>query len=407
MAETAEATALIGRQIAITGRLASMPRPKAVALIEQLGGHYSPEVTPQTTLLVMGLEGWPLRRDGRLTKSLQAAQQLQREGESIRIISEAEFMGMVGLGERQDGVRRLFTTEQVCRILGVGRDEFRRWIRLGLVSPVKTVQRLCYFDFEQVSRAKAIASLKSKGVGIGQLRSSLQQLEQWHPQARNSLLQLDLIEDHGDLVLRLPSGQVADFNGQLRIDFTSRKVEGEYLSQVEALLAAEEEDDNVVSGTFEDWFAVAVRHEEDEDWEEAVRAYHRALMQDGPIAEVAFNMGNCLYALGRKEAASQRFMQAVENDPEFVEAWNNLGNVLSELTLVEDALDAFRSALRIDPGYADAHFNLGECLHQAGNLEAARRHWREYLKRDPHSTWARRVQRMLEKTDPKPEKEAD
>ena len=77
---TRSGTTLEGRAVAITGRLASMTRENAVAAIERLGGRYQMRVDKDTTTLVLGMDGWPLRKDGRLTHALVAARKLQESG---------------------------------------------------------------------------------------------------------------------------------------------------------------------------------------------------------------------------------------------------------------------------------------------------------------------------------------
>ena len=49
---------LQGERIAFTGTLASMTHRQAMELVEQHGGQSSQHVSHQTTLLVVGEEGW-------------------------------------------------------------------------------------------------------------------------------------------------------------------------------------------------------------------------------------------------------------------------------------------------------------------------------------------------------------
>ncbi len=377
------------RKVAITGRLASMTREEAVAAIQKLGGTYHPRVERDTTTLVLGMEGWPLRKDGRLTHALRAARRQQEQGAELSIIPEEEFLVWIGLSERQDGVRRLFTSEQMSRILRVPRAEIREWIRAGLIRPEKTVRRLAYFDFAQVASAKVLSRLREQGVSADRVQRSLKQLKRWCPKAATSLAQIGIIEEGGHLLVRLETGKLADTKGQLYFDFKEPKAEPEDSPRDPSL-------PRVVNGAaIEDWLEEAVQMERRGELEQAAEAYHRAMLQHGPIAEMCFNLGNVLYAMNRHEASAERFMQAVEMDPEYVEAWNNLGNVLTEMKRYSDAIQSFERALLLEPGYADAHFNLGGCLKEVGDVDGARRHWQEYLSQDPHSSWARKVRELL------------
>jgi tetratricopeptide (TPR) repeat protein len=124
-----------------------------------------------------------------------------------------------------------------------------------------------------------------------------------------------------------------------------------------------------------------------------VRAYEQAL--PAGQSETHFNLGNCLYALGRKVEAHAQFTAAVGRDPGYAEAWNNLGIVAGELGQGEVAIAAFRRAIAIVPYYADSHFNLADALAAAGDASGARAHWRAYLSYDPNSKSAEQVRRRL------------
>src|SRR5262245_1145481 len=108
MQAAAEADFLKNKQVAFTGRLASMTRKEAVHLVNAYGGAFAPSVSRRTSVLVVGQEGWPLRKDGRLSSKLQSARALQRAGAAILILSEEELLLRLGLDQRCEGVRRLY-----------------------------------------------------------------------------------------------------------------------------------------------------------------------------------------------------------------------------------------------------------------------------------------------------------
>src|SRR5438876_1491727 len=97
MAEgSSDVKTLRGHKVAVTGRLASMTRRQAAELVKAYGGQWQPSVTRQTSMLVVGQDGWPLDRDGRLTRKLQKARYLQRT-RSLTIVSEADLLARLGL----------------------------------------------------------------------------------------------------------------------------------------------------------------------------------------------------------------------------------------------------------------------------------------------------------------------
>src|SRR4051812_35068254 len=110
---------LAGKQVAFTGRLASLTRTEAAALIGAHRGQYVDSVTRTTSILVVGQEGWPLRKNGTLTHKLQQAQRLQRAGQPIAILSEEELLHRLGLEARASDIHHLYTMAQLGRLLRV------------------------------------------------------------------------------------------------------------------------------------------------------------------------------------------------------------------------------------------------------------------------------------------------
>lgn len=369
-------SAFAGQRIACTGRLASMTRAEAVSLIENCGGQATSSVSRQTTILVVGEEGWPLKSDGRLTRKLQAARKHRNAGTGIEVIREGEFLRRA-LG-RDDGnsVVGACSMFELTRLLGVSRDRLRAWQRAGLIEPRGETDGPAEFDFRQVSRARTLVELAEKGVSVRNLRRSLQQLRGWMPDVGDSLDWLGrLHQDGGQLVLQTPQGETVEPSGQRRFDFD--EIGEENRVKFVALPDAEE-----------DLFDLAVRSEEAGDFASAVDAYRRLLEADGPDPETCFNLGNALYANGEQAAAVERFRQAVEHDPAFAEAWLNLGNVLCELGTTVQALGAFQRALVIDPNYADAHYGLADTLEEMGRDSEAKQHWQAYLEQESYGEWA-------------------
>src|ERR1700704_2428710 len=109
----AEAEYLQGRQVSFTGRLASLTRAEAEALVLARGGEVTRSVGRRTSLLVVGQEGWPLRPDGGLTPKLRKAHKLQASGSPLVILPEEEWLNKLGLGPEACDIHRLYTTAQL------------------------------------------------------------------------------------------------------------------------------------------------------------------------------------------------------------------------------------------------------------------------------------------------------
>jgi tetratricopeptide (TPR) repeat protein len=379
---------LSGQRVAFTGRLACMTSREAAVLVRRHGGTVVPSVNRQTSLLVVGQEGWPLGKDGRLTQKLQRARWLQRRASPIAICTEEELLARLGLDCRSEGMRRLYTTAELSRILDIRLNLVRAWIQAGFIRPAQVDHGISYFDFRQVSGAKTLSALVQAGVTKQRLERSLRQLKAWLPHVEQPLAQLPLLGSGGELLVRLDNGQLAEPTGQLVLDFedSAGEATGTVLSTQPA--------------TAGEWLEAGCQSEAAGRLTEAVHAYRQALLIGGPDAAGSFNLGNALYALGQKEEASKRFYQAVELKPEFVQAWNNLGIVLTDLGRPEEAVAAFRRALEQDPAYADPHYNLADLLEAMGQAAAAHRHWQAYVHHDPQSAWGFYARQRLASTKP-------
>src|SRR5207249_907441 len=165
--------------------------------------------------LVVGQDGWPLRRDGRLSKNLLKAQSLQRDGHAIAILSEDEFLTKLGLDSGTSGISRLYSTAELTRILKVQRDRLRAWVNAGMIQPVEMRHGISYFDFRQVAAAKSLLKLTQAGVGLLRISSSLRKLQALMNAAETPLAQLAIIEKDGQMAVRLDAGQLVDTTGQL------------------------------------------------------------------------------------------------------------------------------------------------------------------------------------------------
>ena len=71
---------LNGETVVFTGTLASMTHREAMDAVAEQGGRSVQTITSQTTLLVVGEEGWALEDDGRASQKLEYALRLAADG---------------------------------------------------------------------------------------------------------------------------------------------------------------------------------------------------------------------------------------------------------------------------------------------------------------------------------------
>lgn len=85
----------------------------------------------------------------------------------------------------------------------------------------------------------------------------------------------------------------------------------------------------------------------------ALRAYYRAIAQNGPSVDALSAIGSANLRLGRLGQSEQMLRRAIAMDPEFVPALNNLGVVLVEKREWGQAAHMFRNAFALDSGRSE------------------------------------------------------
>jgi tetratricopeptide (TPR) repeat protein len=382
MSESVHTTAtLAGKRVAFTGRLASMTRAKAVELVRMYRGSFTPRITARTAYLVVGNEGWPLQKNGRLTFKLERALSLQRTGTPIKIVQEDQFLRELGLESEADDIRRLYSTAQLTRLLQVPRARLQSWINAGLVRPAEIADGINYFDYSQVIGARTLCELAEAGVKPERIRRSFEQLRRWLPNIEEPLAQLAVLEHNGKLAVRVDD-QLVEPGGQQLFDFA------EGPQAIPFTLPK-----NPASA--EEWFELACKHEDAGRLPEAAEAYRQALLAGGPDRDTSFNLANVLYAMDYKAQAVERYYQVLELDRTCVNAWVNLGVVLLDLKSRSEARTAFEMALQLDPTNGNALYNLADLLDELGRHEEARSYWQTYARQDPQSDWGKYARRRL------------
>jgi hypothetical protein len=115
------------RTVAFTGRLASMKREEAFALVRKHGGTPRRGVTKTTSLLVIGELGWPLLADGRPSKSLALAQSYR-----IPTVSERQFLEWSGKAVPGEQIRT-YSAGQIASLSGLSSDAVEQLTTFGLL----------------------------------------------------------------------------------------------------------------------------------------------------------------------------------------------------------------------------------------------------------------------------------
>ncbi len=351
-----------GSRITFTGRLASMSRASAIKAVCDRGGAVRDLVTQRTNLLVIGADGWPLRKSGSITRNLQRASKLQDSGYGVSIISEAEFLGRMCDSNQIPSVHREHTVEQLSRLLGISGLRLRRWISFGLIQSNDNSSVTPMFDFQQVAAAKALSRLVDRGIPPSKLANSLRRLQRWLPD--DGRLGVSIVALENQLLLR-DGDELIDSHGQFYFAFDKRL-------------------DNSPLNTSPDVFKSigpdalfdrAYQKECAGNLSDAIADYTSWLESFGDDHEVLFNLANVHLQKGIVERAVHFYYRCVEVEPAYARAWNNLGLCLQQLGDDTEAIAALRQAVDIDPDDVEMMFNLADLLDETGRLSEARLFW--------------------------------
>lgn len=287
--------------------------------------------------------------------------------------------------EPRDG---LYTLAEVGRLFGYNPSRLRYWDRSGLLGPSARVGGRSYYTFQDLVGVRAAKELLEQGVPLQQVRRSVESLREAFPKAALPLSQLRVLADGRSVVVQDESGTFEPVTGQTLLDF---RIDG-FESDVVRLLHFDHDD----RARAYEHYLEGCRYDECEDtYEDAERAYKKALTLDPTLSNALTNLGNLEYRRNRVEAAEEYYRRALQSDPEQPEALYNLGFLHFERDEVNEAILLFGEALKSDPSFADAHFNLAMALEERGDRAAARPHWAQYLALEPSGSWAEIAERHL------------
>ncbi|MEZ5786990.1 MAG: tetratricopeptide repeat protein [Xanthobacteraceae bacterium] len=344
--------------VAFTGRLASMSRAEAFALIRSRGGTPRQGVTRQTDILVVGELGWPLVDDGRPSNSLARARTY-----GIPITSERQFLEWIGRG-LADEQNKAYTADQLSALSKVPKDILEQLAIFGLIEPKGD-----FYGFRDLAAARQIAGLLKSGIALSVITRSLHEIRKWLPDAR--LSNLRLFPESSDRILVEQMKGRADKTGQFVLPVTAPGDDLDALFQ-NALVA-----------------------EETGDAATAEQLYRRMLKAEPADADALFNLGNLLRSLGRAVEAEAVYRDATKTAPHFPEVWYNLAELFDDQGRAAEAVAALECAIKADPDYADALFNLALLLQRLERHAEAAAFWKRYLRLDAHSPWSVRAKRAL------------
>jgi tetratricopeptide (TPR) repeat protein len=355
-----------GHVVTFSGKLASIGRREAQALIQALGGEASEELTARTTILVVGESA---AREEDTTRLRRAEQANAKTPDQIRIISETEFCRLAGIASDNSLRRQFYGVRDIRSLYPRVTDNHLRYLeKWGLIRRAATTRTERFYTFSDLATIKQLASELDRNVP---LKTALRVLMA----EREGQLELDF---HASVsapakVVALPSRPLQRPRDRASVPPSSGASQ---FPDPQAVLAAK-------------YFVEGSRLDDgnEQGLNLAAAAYRKALVIDPDLVPAIVNLANIHYARDQLIEAQALYERAIGLDPECFEAHFNLGNIHHDLGRYEDALVCYRDAVALNPGYPDAHFYLAVTLEKTGHSPEAKPHWKTYQDLAPNGEW--------------------
>jgi len=358
---------LAGHLVVFAGKLDSLGRKDARALVARLGGATGDDVTARTTMLVLGADsGAP--DDASAARSKSAKQKRAEElnavhGGRVEIVSEDAFCRLAGvpapsdLRQQYHGVRELLTRYRALR-----EDQLRYLVKCGLVRPVWRTSTDTYFAFQDLAVIKQASDEMAQGASFRSVVKALLA-------AREGQLSFDFRLDAEPARVITLEGRRSRTPVVPKAPPTASMLQRSQMAE-EYFRAASALDDGDASSQVE-----------------AAAKYRKALELEPYLVAALINLANIHYSRDELVEAQALYEQAIGVEPDYFEAHFNLGNIHHDLGRYAAAQECYREALRLNPGYADAHFYLAVTFEKMGQSQEARPHWTAYRQLAPKGEW--------------------
>jgi tetratricopeptide (TPR) repeat protein len=352
---------LTGQLVVFTGKLSSLGRKEASALVSRLGGEAADDVNARTTMLVVGDEGFGGFERDKSNKLKRAEELNAQRREQIEILTEEQFCRLTGV-PTSDALKRQYQTmrDLVARYRSLREDHVRYLIKCGILCPAVRTNADLFFQFSDVAALKQANDELAAGASFRSVARSL----------------------------------AASRQGQLTFDFRLDAAPAKILTLERKPSRKEPGHDRKIvtardSALAEDYFrrGSALDDGSEKNLDEAAAAYRKALELDPYLVAALINLANIHYSYDELAEAQALYERAIGLEPDFFEAHFNLGNIYHDLGQYPEAQACYREALTLNPTYADAHFYLAVTFEKMGLSQDARPHWRAYQQLAPHGEW--------------------
>ncbi|MEX2222537.1 MAG: tetratricopeptide repeat protein [Candidatus Rokuibacteriota bacterium] len=124
-------------------------------------------------------------------------------------------------------------------------------------------------------------------------------------------------------------------------------------------------------------------------FEEAIKAYAKAIDLRPFFAEAHVGLGDALAAKGEVDPAVAAYRRAIEHNPMNAKVHVSLGKIYyAEKGLYYESVNAYKKAIELDSGYLDARMGLAEVYEEKGLYKEAIEEYRKVVDADAKNTGA-------------------
>ncbi len=145
-------------------------------------------------------------------------------------------------------------------------------------------------------------------------------------------------------------------------DPTYSKYRGQMTGRV-VNLPVEDPAQMTLTEVFGHYMDLGVEAQYRKDFAAALQAYQQAIAMEPNDAYCAYQLGFCLYKLGRSQEALEEFNRTLQMGFEYFLAYVDRGRVYWKLNRLGDAMADFNKAVELGPQEEDGYFNRG-CLYR-------------------------------------------
>lgn len=366
---------LAQQTVVFIGKLWSLGRREARALVTELGGATEDEVTMRTSIVVAGAGTYPdgvpddagLAADaGSHGQKLRRAAQINHEHPGrIRVMSEDTYCRLVGLPPVAELRKQHYGQRDILAMYPALREDHLRYLqKWGFIDAAFRNKMDAWFGFADLAVLRQVHAELQRGLPF---RAVLRELQA----TRSGQLAFDFRLDAPQARILTLAPREATPPAAPPTSQSGGAVPSRALSEAEQYF--------LMGSLLDDGTP--------ERQEEASRAYRRALEADPDLPAAIINLANIRYARDELAEAQALYERAIALDPTFFEAYFNLGNIHHDHGRYHEAEDCYRHALALNPEYPDAHFYMAVALEKTGRSAEARPYWRAYQRLAPDGEW--------------------